>query len=85
MTISNDHTLSAFIARATEAEVQRVCDAAQVTPGYFGQLAKGRMLPSRKLALRLERISDGRMNAVALLQLQESARALVACEGCAHE
>lgn len=82
-TVDDHYTAAHFLRTHSEAESRRVCEAAPLSFEYFKMIAAGTYVPSRKLAQNLERASDGRMNAVALLTLTESARALVACERCA--
>lgn len=76
-TPEDDYSASRFLRENGEDEARRVCALAPVSFEYFKMIAAGIYVPSRKLAVNLERASAGRMNAVALLNLHDSARALL--------
>lgn len=48
-------------------EARRVAESAGTNFAYFWQLANGYRFPSRDLAVKLEKASDGRMSRVALI------------------
>lgn len=57
----------AFLDKFGEEETEQICLRAGTSLVYFKQCCEGKRTPSRKLAERLETVSEGRLSRVKLV------------------